>query len=134
MRAGWRLALGLSVVVLGAAAAESQEPVRVNDLKDNVRARLVGAKQSEARGRWVIARFETLDATRKEVRIVFPAHSFTTHERTLLTLIEGSVDERGQVKAGIEVVFSIPANGASPVQDTSLERCYLHSLKLGEAK
>ena len=40
----------------------------------------------------LIAKFETLDKERREITIDFPAHSFTTYERTLQAIIESSSD------------------------------------------
>jgi uncharacterized protein YaiE (UPF0345 family) len=138
-------ALAFATVILVPLAAAAEEPVRVNDLKENVRAVLVGAKRSQGRGAWLVAKFETQDDARKEIEIVFPAHSFTTHERTLMQVIEGSVDERAtgdagwrRVKAGVEVVFSIPEKGAGSegggTGSKSLDHCYLYSLNLTGTK
>jgi uncharacterized protein YaiE (UPF0345 family) len=141
----WWSAVAFLALVLAPSAARPDEPVRVNDLKDNVRARLIGAKRSQGRAALLIAKFETQDEARKEVQIVFPAHSFTTHERTLRQVIEGCLDEREpgeggwhKVRAGVEAVFSVPEKGASfqggGKGAKSLDHCYLFSLKLQGAK
>src|SRR6516162_1044555 len=112
MRVRWWLALALVALILAPTAASPAEPVRVKDLKDNVQAVLVSAERV-GRGGNLFATFQTQDEARKEIKVVFPAHSFTTHERTLMQVIEGCLDERGRVKPGVEAVFSIPSQGAS---------------------
>jgi uncharacterized protein YaiE (UPF0345 family) len=138
-------AVAFIALFLTPGVAVPDEPVRVNDLKDNVRARLIGAKRSQGRAAFLIAKLETQDEARKEVQIIFPAHSFTTHERTLMQVIEGCVDEREpgeggwhKARAGVEAVFSVPEKGASfqggGMGANSLDPCYLFSLKLKGAK
>jgi hypothetical protein len=128
----------LSLLVASAVTSVADEPVRVNDLSRNVKARLVGAKRSQGRAAHLIARFETIDKERREIHIVFPAHSFTTHEATLKAIIVSCSDwgdaadhsEWGRVRG--EVIFSIPEKGAhfSGGQGVkSLDHCYLVSLK-----
>jgi hypothetical protein len=126
-------------------AAGTDEPVRVNDLGGNVQARLVGAKRSAGRGAWLIAKFETLDKERREIEIVFPAHSFTTHEATLKAIILSCSDwgdapdhsKWGRVRG--EVIFSVPPKGAhfsggGGTGAKTLDHCYLVSLKVEASK
>jgi len=135
-------ALSLLAPSLGMSLAD--EPVRVNEISGNVKARLTAAKRSQGRAAHLIARFETLDEARREVTIVFPAHSFTTHEATLKAIILSCSDwgnaaddsNWGRVKG--EVIFSIPAKGAHFSAGgpgvKSLDHCYLVSLKLEASK
>jgi hypothetical protein len=131
----------LTLLALTAAsiAARAEEPVRINDLSGNVKARLVGARQGEGRGAWLVAKFETLGEGRREVVVVFPAHSFTTHEATLKAIVESCSDwgeaadhsQWSRVKG--EAVFSLPAKGAHFAGGQgakSLDYCYLISLKV----
>src|SRR5262245_15175717 len=135
--------LGILATFIWPVVASATEPVRVNDLEKNVRARLIAAK-TEGRG-WLIARFETEDDDRKEIRIVFPLHSFTTHEQSLMKIIEGSLDDRGakddpwhRVRPGVEVGFSLPPEGAGleggGTGSKSIDHCYLFSFTLKPAK
>jgi len=130
----------LSLLALSSVTPVAGEPVRVNDLSGNVKARLIGAKRSQGRGAWLIARFETIDKERREIKVAFPAHSFTTHEATLKALILSCTDwgdapdysQWGRIRG--EVIFSIPEKGAGPRGGgqglKSLDHCYLVSLRL----
>ena len=119
--------------------AVADEPVRVNDLSGNIKARLVGAKRSQGRGGNLIAKFDVLDKERREIEVVFPAHSFTTHEATLMVLIEScsdwgdAADHSKWSRVRGEVIFSIPKKGAHFAASSpgvkSLDHCYLVPLK-----
>jgi hypothetical protein len=139
----WLFAAVVVAVVLWPTAAAPADPVRVNDLKDNVQVRLVAAKVSEGRGQELMAKFETLDEARKEILVGFPAHSFTTHEQTLMSIIWGCIDHPAprvagwrKVKDGVEAIFSVPKDGIHGygARGETYERCYLVSLKLGGKK
>lgn len=140
----WLFAAAVASVALGAKAPVPADPVRVLDLKDNVQVRLVAAKQSAGRGGGLFAKFETLDQARKEIVVSFPSHSFTTHELTLMKIIEGCigwstadvvVDGSGwvKVKGGVEAVFSVPKDiGGKFLLSKDYEQCHLRSLKIGD--
>jgi hypothetical protein len=133
-----------SLLIWSAATLMADEPVRINDLSGNVRARLIGAKRSQGRGANLIAKLETIDKERRPIQIVFPAHSFTTHEATLKAVIESCSDwgkapdhsDWSRVKS--EVIFSVPPKGAhfsgGGLGEKSLDHCYLVSLKLESSK
>ena len=128
-------ALVVAIMVLWPSAAMPDDPVRVDDL-NNIRVRFIAAKKSESRGQNLIAKFETQDKDRKEFVIVFPSHSFTTHESTLMSIVGTcsgrEVDNSGWTKAksGVEAVYSIPVGG---VKDYSmLEQCYLVTLVIND--
>jgi hypothetical protein len=122
----------------------ADEPVRVNGLSGNVKARLVGAKRSQGRAAFLIAKFETLDKERREIEVVFPAHSFTTHEATFKAIVEScsdwgdAPDYSKWSRVRDEVIFSVPEKGAGPGGGgsgaKSLDHCYLVSLKLAAGK
>lgn len=133
----------LSWLVSWSGVSLADEPVRVNDLRDNVKARLVGVKIGQGRAALLIAKFETIDESKREIEIVFPAHSFTTHEATLKAIIMSSSDwggaadstNWGRVKG--EVIFSMPKKGAHFISTggaKSLDHCYLVSLNLEASK
>jgi hypothetical protein len=134
----------LSLLIWSAGTSIAEEAVRVSDLSSNVKARLIGAKRSPGRGAWLIAKFQAIDKERREIEIVFPAHSLTTHEATLKALIESCSDwgdapdysEWGRVRG--EVIFSVPEKGAHFAGGgpgvKPLDHCYLVSLKLEASK
>ena len=157
MRSHWLFAAVLVLVALWPAVAAPQEPVappapvRPEDLKDNVKARLVGTKTSEARTQHLIVKFETLGPDRKEIQIHFTSGpgSNTTHARTLLAIIGGCRGERDQetgwtkVEDDVEAIFSLPKDGSillpkdgrpGLTREQYYERCYLVSLKIGAKK
>jgi hypothetical protein len=126
-------------------------PVRPEDLKDNVKARLVGSKTSEDRDQHPIVKFETLGEDRKEILLHFPPGpgANTTHARTLLAIIGGCMGERVEgttwtkVKDGVEAIFSLPKDRSILLPkdghpgltvEQYYDRCYLVSLKIGEKK
>ena len=136
------LMASLGWLVSWSATSIADEPVRVNDLKGNVKARLVGAKLGQGRVALLIAKFETLDG-KQEIQVVFPGHSFTTHEATLKAIILSCSDwgdapdhsQWGRVKG--EAVFSLPEKGAHFTGGQgakSLDHCYLVSLKIPTSK
>jgi hypothetical protein len=141
----------LVLVSLQPAAAAPQDPdqparARPKDLKDNVKARLVGMKTSEARTRHTIVKFETLGADRKELLVSFgnlgTPGGDTTHVATLFAIFHsclGKYDKKTDwvtVKDGVEAIFSLPnpedANSRRSID--FYDRCYLVSLKFGEQK
>lgn len=141
-------ALVVAIMVLWPSAAMPDDPVRVDDLKDNVQVRLVAVRQIDYRGNpgaW-FAKFVTLDKTREEVTIGlgFPTVGETTHEQTLAVIVKGCVEggERSivggsgatetKVREGVEAVFSIPKMDDKGNRKPS--HCYLVSLKLGDKK
>lgn len=132
----------LSLLASSAVMSAADEPVRVNNLSGNVKARLIAAKRSQGRAALLIARFEPLDGG-KEIQVVFPAHSFTTHEATLKAVIVSfsdwgdSPDHSNWSKVRGEAIFSLPAKGANFSGGSgmkSLDHCYLVSLKLPAGK
>jgi hypothetical protein len=133
--------LALAFLVLIPTADVPERPVRVSDLTGNVEARLVGSKRHQGSGGWLMAKLETLDADRKEIVLLFPAHSFTTHERTLKEIIQGctvgqQADRDGwhKVKDGIEAVFFVPKDGIGASGNKSLDHCCLTKLSVNAAK
>jgi hypothetical protein len=134
----WRFAAAVGLAVLCPPAATMADPVEAGAVKGNVEVRLLAARTSDRRGQELIAKFETRDKARAEVLVRFPSHSFTTHESTLMGLIQGCVERDPgpggwrSVKGGVEAVFSVPAGGAND-RDT-LERCFLVLLELKSDK
>ncbi len=122
---------------LGALADD--KPVLANDLRDNVRVRLLAARLSETRGRYLLAKCETIEKDPKSVVINFPAHSLTTHEQTLKAIILSCVDlekqdQDGWSRAEAEAIFSVPQDLGKqpPGKHSLLESCFLLSLRLPE--
>src|SRR5262245_34682641 len=142
MYENWWLAAAVGFAILGPSAAASADPVRAGEVKGNVEVRLVAARTSDARTQHLIAKFETRDKARAEILVHFPAHSFTTHENTLMRLIMGCVERDPgaggwrPVKGAVEAVFSVPGGhaGASVTDGDALERCFLVSLEIGSSK
>jgi hypothetical protein len=134
----WRFAAAVGLAILCPPAATMADPVEAGAVKGNVEVQLVAARTSDRRGQELIAKFETRDKARAEVLVRFPAHSFTTHENTLMRLIAGCVERDPgaggwrPVKGGVAAVFSVPAGGAND-RDT-LERCFLVSLEVKSDK
>jgi hypothetical protein len=139
-------ALVVAIMVLWPSAAVPGDPVRVDDLKDNVQVRLVAVREINDRryaGAW-FATFVTLDKAREEVTIGlgYPTVGETTHEQTLAVIVKGCVEggERSivrgatetKVREGVEAVFSIPK--MDDKGNRKLDDCYLVSLKLGDKK
>jgi hypothetical protein len=134
----------LSLLICLAGTPMADEPVRVNDLSGNVKARLIGAKRSQGRGAWLIAKLQTIEKERREIHIVFPAHSFTTHEATLKAIVQScsdwgdALDHSQWSRVKSEVIFSVPPKGAhfsgGGLGEKSLDHCYLVSLKLEPSK
>jgi hypothetical protein len=130
------LAMGLVLLVIGPVRADDK-PVLVRDLKENVRAVLVGARHSKTRGRYLIVRLKTVEKEPKVIHVAFPAHSFTTHEQTLRAAVLACVDltnrdADGWSPAEAEAIFSVPRDDAKgpPGRYSRLERCCLLSLRL----
>jgi len=125
-------------------ALEAHEPVKANGLSDNVRARFLGARRSEGRGANLVAKFQAVDKPSLQIELVFPAHSFTTHEATLIALVEscsdwGDAPDYSQWSSvRTEMIFSMPEKGIHfagvGTSASSLDLCYLESLKIGEGK
>lgn len=147
----WLFTVLLVLVALLPTAAAPPDPdpparVRPKDLKDNVKARLVGTKTSEARTRHTIVKFETLGADRKEILVSFgplgTPGGDTTHVATLFAILHsclGKYDKKTgwvTVKDGVEAIFSLPrpedVNSRRSID--YYDRCYLVSLKFGEQK
>lgn len=136
------LVSGLSMARVAAAEEETPErpqaehkPVLANELKDNVRVRLVAARISDRRGQNLIAKFQTNEKEPTTLVIHFPAHSFTTHEQTLRAVIRACVDwdnsdDGGWAPAVVEADFSLPKDGRQPGAYSPLEKCCLVSLRL----
>ena len=139
----------LALVALWPTAAAPQDPatpVRPEDLKDNVKVRLVAREHRDDRGQTVVYKLETLGEDRKVVWFEFrPGGASTPHTRTLSAVMNGclgpdkEVDNkegliRIKVKDGVEAIFSLPKDGihAYGARDEVYERCYLVSLKIGE--
>jgi uncharacterized protein len=88
-----------------------------NEVKKSRQVQLVAIKRSNYCGQNLIAKFIDLsDKDRKELSVIFPCHSFTTHEVTLMQIMESCV-QMGDItrcndwrKAKMEVVFSIPTD------------------------
>jgi hypothetical protein len=138
----WRFAAAFGFAILCYRAAAPADPVRTGELQGNVKVRLVAARTSEARTQHLIAKFETRDKDRTEILVQFPAHSFTTHETTLMHLITVGVKRSPEAggwqpaKGQVEAVFSVPASwaGARGNGNDSLERCFLVSLEVKSDK
>jgi hypothetical protein len=111
---------------------------RVKDVDHTNRtARLAGVAISPARGRNYSAKFVEIAPNRgKQFSVTFPAHSFTTHEATLINLIQSSVvwgkDPAQWHETQFDVVFSMPQDAEGYVTD--YRRWYLSSLKRPEQK
>ena len=129
-----------AILYLSLAARAEDKPSLVRELKDNVRVRLVAARVSETRGRYLIAKVETTEMEPKVLQIYFPAHSFTTHEQTLRAVIQSCCgglekpDKDGWFPATAEAIFSVPKEGAKPGAYSRLEKCFLVSLHLRKGK
>jgi uncharacterized protein YaiE (UPF0345 family) len=96
--------------------------------------KLIAAAISGARGQNLIAKFiEIKPNAGKEMSVLFPAHSFTTHETTLMNIIRSSVswtngDDHKWHEARLDVIFSIPQD--SPNYEYHFNRWYLVSLQV----
>lgn len=130
-----------ALVVPLADPATAHDPVLVGDLKENVRARLVSARISETRGQYLIAKLETVGDVPQPLLLVFPAHSLTTHEQTLSSIIKSCVRDIGVRRnewhpARAEVIFSVPDLDAQRDLDNAacLERCALISIDLAKER
>ena len=125
-------------------ALEAHEPVRAIGLSGNVRARFIGARRSVGRAANLVAKFQAVDKANLQIEVAFPAHGFTTHEATLIALVESCSDwgdapdysQWSSVRA--EMIFSLPEKGINcggiGTGDNSFDLCYLESLKIGEGK
>src|SRR3954468_6575332 len=88
-----RLLLLPVIALLLFRGAPGTQTVLTKDIVKDRRVKLLSARISETRGRYLVASFEVLNAPKAEViGIQFPAHSHTTHETTLINLIRASVD------------------------------------------
>lgn len=126
-----------ALIMPTSGALADDKPVLTRDLTGNVRVRLVAACLSETRGRYLIARFETIEKEPQTVGLRFPAHSFSTHEQTLRAVILACVDLRkpdqdGWSPAKPEAIFSVPADlGKQSAGGYGLlEKCFLLSLRM----
>jgi hypothetical protein len=107
------------------------------DLSKNIKARLLEAKLSVTRGQNLIAKFVTTSPgpdPAKEFTVRFPSHSHTTHEMTLMSVIEGCVDWKAGDPdahqwhpATVTATFSVPAGVEGYVTDYS--KWFLHSFE-----
>ena len=97
------------------------------DLKDNVEVRLVAARNSRERTHHVVAKFETTDKDRREIEVEFPSGDYTTHDRTLMSVLchcmgwERPVAHNAWEDAKVKAIFSVPRDGKG------LEKCFLIS-------
>ena len=134
MRLLFVLGPAAALVSLFPAAAGAGELPKATDLKDNVEARLVSARNSQKRTHHLVAKFETTDSDRREIVVEFPSGDYTTHDRTLIAVLchcmgwEQSVAHDSWADAKVKAVFSVPRDGKS------LERCFLISLSERPAK
>ena len=139
----------LSTMILGLLlvtwiAIEAHEPVKANGLSDNVRARFIGARRSVSKAANLVAKFQAVDKPNLQIVVVFPAHSFTTHEATLVALVEscsdwGDAPDYSQWSSvRTEMIFSLPEKGINyggiGTGDSSLDHCYLESMKIAHEK
>ncbi|MHC5012631.1 MAG: hypothetical protein ACYTG6_17080 [Planctomycetota bacterium] len=124
------VSIGLAAVLACGGPAQGEEGrILTRDVApENVEVRLTGAAISPRRGRNLRARFVPVDpAEAEEIVIVFPAHSHTTHETTLMNVIRASLEsapaegrsEDGWTPVRHRAVFSTP-------QDDRLRNGDLH--------
>jgi hypothetical protein len=124
------VALAFALIVATAFASEDGK-VLTNEITGNRQLRLTGAQISITRGQFLEATFIVVGST-NTVGIRFPAHSYTPHETTLMTVVESCIDWTTPAdpyqwhKARNEAVFSAPTNSAGYVTDFS--RWFLVSL------
>lgn len=127
--------LTVALLCLAVGGDSLGEPVIARNLDDNVRARLVAARLSETRGRYLIALCETNAKEPESIVVNFPAHSLTPHEQTLRAVIRSCVDwkkrdESGWSPARAKAIFSLPRGGPRPNGYSDLDECFLISLQL----
>jgi hypothetical protein len=98
-----------------AAVSVADELVLVNDVvKTSVRSKLIAARISETRGRYLIAQFRSMDDEKREIIMKFPAHGLTTHEQTMRAVIksctkmDGEPDKHDWHLADMEAEFYLP--------------------------
>lgn len=120
---GAALLLGIAPILLASPQDEKETRTQggklplAKDLVDNVDVRLAAACISQARGQNLEAKFSVPAAEGRpaqEFAVEFPAHSHTTHERTLITIIRASVSWEGKDvhewrDTTLRVTFSVPA-------------------------
>jgi len=105
----------------GTVSASTGEDTLAGRLPDNITVRLVAAATSPQRGQNRLARFVSVDSkgASRELVVQFPAHSHTTHEATLIQLIDACIQwspQSGQSTEPIwsparcDLTFSVPRN------------------------
>jgi hypothetical protein len=124
-------------IVFLASLALSQE-LRVNQIQGNREVKLIDAYRDNTAASSLHASFGESGSTNR-LEIVFPAHSATPHEFTIMKIIQGSVDwsspgpdfslNVAPSKAIMEVVFSVPITN-----HYEFSRWYLVSLKSKDVK
>lgn len=124
-------------------ALEAHEPVRATGLSGNVKARFIGARRSAGHAANLVARFQSVDQA-DIIEVVFPAHGFTTQEATLIALVEACSDWGNAPDCSnwsnvrTEMIFSVPKQGINHAgigtAASSLDMCYLESMKIAEVK
>ena len=122
------------LLAFGPVSQAVGQPVLESDLKDNVEARLVAVRRSQARTFHLVAKFETLGKEKRELLVEFHSGTATPHERTLMTLVEeatgGRVNDVEWMPSRIEAVFSLPKAGIVRNNRKDYEKCYLVRLKI----
>ncbi|MHB1038158.1 MAG: hypothetical protein ACYC35_27470 [Pirellulales bacterium] len=133
----------LATLMVNVAIAEDvqrkENEVPAKELSANRMARLVGAATSPSPVGNLGAKFvEIKPNAGKVIGVPFPSHRLTTHEETLIRIIESSTawgqEQQGLHQPQFEVVFSMPQFPEGHVSDYKFERWYLVSIKPLEVK
>src|SRR5262249_328499 len=119
----------------GSWAAEPAKPINT---ADNVKVRLVAARNSQERTHHLVLKCETLDKDRREIMVEFPTGDYTPPDLTLIAVLctamgwERSVSHSRWEEPKMEAIFSVPKDGVGT--SGNLANCYLISLKPKENK
>jgi hypothetical protein len=128
----------LAVLFCATVTAAEDKRVLAKDITDNRKVRLIAAQISTTRGQNLMAKFVDSDSkTNQEFIVRFPSHSHTTHEVTLMRIVESCVDWSAPKDryewhdATCEVTFSVPKDaGGYHGESEHYDRWFLLSIKI----
>ncbi len=130
--------LALAILLWTSVAGAEDNQILADHIADNRKVRLLAAKISIRSGQNLDAKFVELGSqSNEEFVVTFPSHSHTTHEVTLMSIIDSCVDWKSPMDsytwhdATCNAIFSVPKDAGGYHGDSDhYDHWFLLSIKI----